>query len=100
MVLCKKICFQKFRKFHRKTPVLDSFFNKVAGKTPTQVFSCENCEIFKNTYFEEKEPEKQNLYCVLPKALLIAIRNLLPGFSYINLKCYMTQCITPEILTK
>ena len=22
-------------------------------ETPTQVFSCEYCEIFKNTYFEE-----------------------------------------------
>ena len=36
-----------------KTPVLDSQFNKVAGieasnfvkKTPTQLFSCEYCEI-------------------------------------------------------
>ena len=51
-------------------------------------------------YFEENEPDVQNLYCVLPKALLIAIRNLLPGFSYMNLKCYMTQYITPEILAK
>ena len=41
----------KFHKFHRKIPVLESVFNKVAGKeeTSTQVFSC---EIFKNTYFE------------------------------------------------
>ena len=29
------------------------FFNKVAGlQNPTQMFSCEICEIFKNTYFE------------------------------------------------
>ena len=38
---------------------MESLFNKVAGLglqhkgTPTQVFSCEICEIFKNTYFEE-----------------------------------------------
>ena len=39
-----------------------SLFNKVAGlkacnvikkETPTQVFSCEYCDIFKSTYFEE-----------------------------------------------
>ena len=41
---------------------MESVFNKVAGlqarnyikkDTLTQVFSCEICEIFKNTYFEE-----------------------------------------------
>ena len=37
-----------------KTPVLEPLFNKVAGlKDPTQVFSCEYGEIFKNTNFEE-----------------------------------------------
>ena len=29
--LCKKRCSEKVRKFHKKTPVLDSAFNKVAG---------------------------------------------------------------------
>ena len=29
---------------------MESFFNKVV---PAQVFSCEYCEISKNTYFEE-----------------------------------------------
>ena len=24
-------------------------------KTPTQVFYCENCEVFKNTYFEKHQ---------------------------------------------
>ena len=40
---------------------MEYLFNKVAGlgqqlyrkETPTQVFSCEICEVFKNTYFEE-----------------------------------------------
>ena len=31
-----------------KTPVLESVFNIVAGFQ-----SCENCETFKNTYFDE-----------------------------------------------
>ena len=42
--------------------MFESLFNKVAGRypshfikkeTPTQVFSREICEIFKNTYFEK-----------------------------------------------
>ena len=32
---------------------LESLFNKAAGVTLAQVFSCEICEIFRNTYFEE-----------------------------------------------
>ena len=71
-VFCKKICSWKFRKIHRKTPVPEAFFNKVAGLRPAtllknriwsqasnfikretlvQVFSCEFCEISKNTFF-------------------------------------------------
>ena len=49
---------------HRKTPVLESLFNKVADlktgnftkKIPTQVFFCKYCKIVKNTYFEEHLP--------------------------------------------
>ena len=33
-----------------KTPVLESLFNKVEEETPTKVFSCECCEIFKNSF--------------------------------------------------
>ena len=44
-----------------KRPVPEPFFNKAAGvawnsinkETLAQVFSCEFCEIFKNTYFTE-----------------------------------------------
>ena len=58
-VFCKKRCSEKFSKFHRKTPVLESPFIKVAGlrfatllkrDSNIEVFSCEICEIFKNTY--------------------------------------------------
>ena len=53
-MFCKKRCFKKFRKFHRKTPVLESPFIKVAGlRSATQVFPCKICKIFKNTYFVE-----------------------------------------------
>ena len=57
-----KELFLKIRYIHRKTPVLESLFNKAFIKiklfikikqTPIQVFSREYCEIFKNTYFEE-----------------------------------------------
>ena len=42
---------------NRKISVLESLFNKVDSKdtkeAPTQVFSCEYCEIFKNTFIME-----------------------------------------------
>ena len=48
-------CPEKIHKFHKKTPALESLFNKVSRnkKTPAQVFSCEFCEAFKNTFFTE-----------------------------------------------
>ena len=55
-------CSKKFRNVHRKTPVLETLFIKVTGltacilikkETPTQVFSCEYCKIFKNSFFVE-----------------------------------------------
>ena len=44
--------FKTFRNIHRKTSVLESLFNKVAGiKAATaQVLSCKYCEIFKNSF--------------------------------------------------
>ena len=38
---------------HRKTPVFESLFNKVTGFQP---FSCEYCEIYKNTIFYRTPP--------------------------------------------
>ena len=32
-VFCKRTCYEKFNKLNRKTPVLESLFNKVAGLT-------------------------------------------------------------------
>ena len=51
---------KNFANIHRKTTVLESLFNKVAGRkacnfikkeTPTQAFSVEYCQIFKKSYF-------------------------------------------------
>ena len=58
-------CSYKFRKFDRKTLVLESLLNIVAGlkacnfikETQTQVFLCEICEFFfKNTSFYRSPP--------------------------------------------
>ena len=49
-------------KIHKKTPVLESHFNKVTGlypatslkeRTPTQVFSGEFCEILKTSFLQK-----------------------------------------------
>ena len=51
----KKV-FLKILKTSQENPCVEAFFNKVAvfkKATPTQVRSCEVCEAFKNTYFEE-----------------------------------------------
>ena len=52
-------CSKNFRNIHRKTPVLESHFNKLAGlqlhqkESLTQVLYCEYCEIFKKSFFIE-----------------------------------------------
>ena len=51
--------------------MLEFLFNKVAGfrsvtlmkETPTQVFSCEYYNIFKNTYFEKHLPTAASVNC-------------------------------------
>ena len=61
----EKRCSYKLRKTHRKIPVSESFFNKVAGLRPTillkketlaSVVSCEFCEICKNTFSYRTPP--------------------------------------------
>ena len=77
-VFYKKWCSSKFGKCHRKTPVLEYFLMKFQAwrsttllkETPTQLFSCEICDILKNTYSEEllqtaasvSYPEKSNSF--------------------------------------
>ena len=58
-VCYKKVVFRNFTKFTRKHLCQSLFFNKAASLRPAtlfkkrlaQVFSCEFCEIFKNTIF-------------------------------------------------
>ena len=49
----RKWCSEKFRKFYKKTPVLESLFNEAEKIDSNIGFSCEICKIFKNIYFEE-----------------------------------------------
>ena len=88
---------------HKKTPVLESLFNKVAGlkacsfikKTPTQVFSCEYCEIFKKPFFIEhlrwllllfEVIEKRHGDCLLTSTVFLFFMNVIfqQATSYIN----------------
>ena len=56
-VFYKEKCSYKFRKIHRKTPVPEFHFNiklqLYKKEILAQVFSCEFCEISKNTFFTE-----------------------------------------------
>ena len=60
-MFCKKNVFKDFRIFTKKTPVLQSFFNKVAVLRTCNFIKedsdtstiCEMSEMFKNNYFEE-----------------------------------------------
>ena len=49
----KKGVLRDFTKFTGKDLCQSLFFNKVAGLTLALVFSCEFCEISKNTFFTE-----------------------------------------------
>ena len=60
-VFHKKDILKNFAKFTGKQRCQGLFFNKVAGLIPAtllkketlQVFSCEFCQIFQNTFFTE-----------------------------------------------
>ena len=51
-VFCEKVVLRNFAKFTGKHLCQSLFFNNVA-ETLAQVFSCEFCEISKNTFFKE-----------------------------------------------
>ena len=62
-VFCKKGVLKNFTKFTGKHLCQSLFFNKVAGpcnfikkETLAQVFSCEFCEISKNTFLHITTP--------------------------------------------
>ena len=49
-VLLKRV-FLKISEIHRKTFVLKSLFNRISRLDRVQVFSCEFCKIFINSFF-------------------------------------------------
>ena len=67
----QRCSIEKFHNIHRKTPALESLFDKVAGaglKTCNCIkrdcnkgFFCEYCENFKSTYFQENL--QNNCFC-------------------------------------
>ena len=100
-VFCKKSVFRNFAEFSGKHLCQTLFFNNVAGLGPracnfikkevlAQVFSCEFCEISKNTFFhrtplvaawgENKSPlacsDLQNLFSIHLSRILSLITNV------------------------
>ena len=49
----KKVVSKNFGIFTRRLSELESLFKLCQKETPTELFSCENWEIFRNTYYEE-----------------------------------------------
>ena len=76
-------CSSKFLNTHRKTSVLESLFNN--GVSSTQVFSCEYCEIFKNSFFYRTPPVAASVSSILQE---IMWQNEL-RFSFF---CILTHC--------
>ena len=70
-MFCKKGVLRNFAKFTGKHLFQSLFFNKLAGLRPetffkkeslAQVFSCEFCEISKNTFFYRIPPVATSVY--------------------------------------
>ena len=64
---CKNLCSCKFLKNYRKTSVPETLFKKrlwlqacnfIKKETLVQVFSCEFCEISKNTFYIQNTSER------------------------------------------
>ena len=87
----------KFHKFHRKRPVLESLFNKVASlqaytlEMPTQVFSSETCNYFKSTYFKEhlQTTASDRIYIFI-QVVDMPLKNVLVNFVFLSDILFMT----------
>ena len=55
-VFCKKVVLRNFAKFTRKHLCQSQACNFIKNETLEQVFSCEFCEISKNTFFYRTPP--------------------------------------------
>ena len=73
-----KSVLKNFAKFTRKHLCGSLFINKVA-----QIFSCEFCKIFKNTYFEEHLSTTVDFWLSSKYASIIS-GNLLPDWLYLS----------------
>ena len=73
-----KDVLKNFAKFRRKHLCGSLLINKVA-----QMFSCEFCKIFKNTYFEENLWTTIDFWLSSKYASIIG-RNLLPDWLYLS----------------
>ena len=87
-------CHEKVRKIEKKTPMLESLFNKISRnkESSTQVFSCEFCEALKNTFFTED----LRWSCSLKNVLLQAFtKRFLMANSYLGGKTICTLLVSP-----
>ena len=53
-VFCKKRCSEKIRNVHRRTPVLESLFNKIADLRPDDCFHVNFAKFFIKPIFEDE----------------------------------------------
>ena len=93
-VLCKKGILKNFTKFTGKHLCQSLFLNKIVGQSPvcnpikkktmTQVFSCEFCEIFKNTFF------KENLW-ITASVLQFLMRTTLPELKVVSKNTFFKE---------
>ena len=71
-VLCKKKVFLKV--FFRKVFNYSFLINLIKKETPAQVFSCEFCEILRNTFFTEHFRTIDFVRTIYPSPLTYAIQ--------------------------
>ena len=102
----KKSCCKTFCNIHRKTPMLRTSGLKIYEKNiPTQVLSCEYCEIFKNIYFEKhlrtaasgsnfrvsRSPGSFIFNCFFAKfRKILTVAPVIQSFSRQNRRCWPT----------
>ena len=77
---------EQFRNIHRKISLLDSLFNNFDSKDTkealTQVFSCEFCEISKNTFLTELIwTTASKYYACLVKIVFVNLQTLTEDLS-------------------
>ena len=87
-LFCKKDVLENFIKFTGKQAC-----NFIEKETLTQVFSCEFCEIFKNTFFHRTPPvaasySRLHFYCHYEKFLE---RSMLKLHCFVNEKIIFTN---------